>query len=191
MATDMPIHVSLLLFASSVALPRISSSATMSTEKNIQKSATAGGAVKKTKMARAKRDQPDEAEASSLPLEVEALDVLLKVHATSSKHKLLSLRECGRLSITNKAVSKICEDAGIWKHIFEETAEMGKKYQSEMRVAMSARDAYDKKKFCMEDGLLDCFLNPDERIVQRCGYKKLAGCLRGKSCFRCGNGQWG
>ena len=176
--------VSLLL--SPVALPRISPSATMSTEKNMQKSAAAGVAAKKIKTAHAKRDQPDEAEAPSLPLELEAMDVLLKFHATSAKHKLLDIRECGRLSIASKTVAGLFDDNGIWKNIFDQTAAMGKTYQRPKAVTSAALYDYDGQHFSNEDGLLDCFRDPDERIVERLGYKKLASCLRSKSCFTCG-----
>ena len=158
--------------------------ATMSSTRKLSTSTAAGGAVKKIKTAHAKRDQPDEAEAPSLPLELEAMDVLLKFHATSAKHNLLDIRECGRLSIANKTVAGMFDDNGVWKHIFDEAVKKGGGNQRGADdIIGPIVDAYEKQK--LSRGMPDCFLNPSKELIERVGYKNLAGCLRGKSCTQC------
>ena len=130
--------------------------------------------------------QSDETtDEAPLPLEIEAIDILLKVHATSSKHKLLTLRECGRLSVTNKTVSKVCEDNGLWKHFFEETVQDLNKMQrkGEGDITFPILDAYNKQQ--ISQSIPDCIRNHSRELVDRVGYKKMISCLRGKECVRC------
>ena len=158
--------------------------ATMSSTRKLSTSAVAGSTAKKIKTAHAKRDQPDEAEAPSLPLELEAMDVLLKFHATSARHNLLDIRECGRLSITNKTVAGMFDDNGVWKHIFDEATEKGGGNPGADDI-IEIVDAYEEQKIHVSWGMPYVFSNPSPVHIERLGYKKLAGCLRGKSCAQC------
>lgn len=45
---------------------------------------------------------------------------------------------------------------------------------------------YNMKTWNGEPGLLPFFLNPDQRTLERVGFKRAAGCLLSKHCFLCG-----
>ena len=102
--------------------------------------------------------------------------------------KLLTIRELGRLFICSKAAAAAFGDAAVWKTIFEECAALGHEtYETSFVMWMIMhRDDRKLETWAGGAGLLGWFSKPDEKVLAKVGYKCTAGCLRGKTCFKCG-----
>ena len=88
-------------------------------------------------------------------LELDMLQTLL-MHAPD----LLSTRELGRLSLCSKTLSKISDDAGVWKCLFDKAAAAG-----ETCVSDGWRDGHVKPYWNGEPGILSCFAHPSPQIL--------------------------
>jgi predicted nucleic acid-binding Zn-ribbon protein len=115
------------------------------------------------------------------PSPAEVFRVLLN-HGKASP--FLTVRELGRLSICSKEIANIfgVEEAAVWKNVFERCANAGRVYQKQ---ACASSDRTYQSWFS-EPGLLECFSDPDPKILAKVGFKQAAGCLMGKSCTQCG-----
>lgn len=101
-------------------------------------------------------------------------------------NNLLTTKELGRISITSKSILAASQ------HTFELLY-----HQAVQAGASPSGYSIESTSFVWREGsvivtwggercLVSCFSNPSPAVVARCGYKRMAGCLRSKLCMECG-----
>jgi hypothetical protein len=119
---------------------------------------------------------------------------VIRVVVSHGGKDFLGIRQLGRLSMVSKSVATILDDALVWKNLFEEAAACGRGgYASHTDGGLSGnfghflRSNHNSISWKHDDeGLLACFSDPSEAVLERVGYKQAAACLLGKCCIHCG-----
>ena len=96
---------------------------------------------------------------------------------------LLNIREIGRLSTCSHKLAAAVDATSVWKKVFERASNAGRKYDF---LRSNGRNNHKYQFWSGEKGLLGCFSDPSEAVIEKIGYKRAAACLLTKSCARCG-----
>ena len=99
--------------------------------------------------------------------------------------KYLTTLELGRVSICSKTTLDLAEEC-VWLSVFQQAAAAGTTCVRDEVIFGDWEESHVPVSWMGEQGILDCFTNPDPCILASVGYKHASRCLLSKTCFHCG-----